>query len=89
MNWQRSRSQRKNDDDDDYELNPEELLKQENEESSESEDTVKKEVVFEEFVFVRNEMETGSSGKGKDITNHESKLERIHKLRDKARILSY
>lgn len=73
---------------DDPELNSDDLFK--NDESLENfeghTDDGKKEAIFEELVFVRNEITTFGD-KGKNITKHDSKLERIHKLRDKARHL--
>ena len=54
------------------------------------EESNQKEVIFEEFVFVKNDQETQNIIKGKNITKNDSKplkLEIIHKLRDKARIL--
>lgn len=80
----------KSDNNNNSELNLEEMLKQEKDGSSEPEDEEgnKKEVVFEEFVFVRNVMHDTPGGKdsSKNITKNDNKLERVHKLRDKVKI---
>ena len=80
----------KSDNNNNSELNLEEMLKQEKNGSSEPEDDEgnKNEVVFEEFVFVRNAMNETPGGKdtGKNITKTDNKLERVHKLRDKVKL---
>ncbi len=70
---------------DDDDLKDEYFLDEQNEDSLENDDekanVSKKEILFEEFVFMRNE----EDAKVRNITKGDLTLERIHKLRDKVK----